>query len=51
MENDDNNEKSFHPVVTRLSIDSPPNKTTYFVGETFDPTGMVVRVHFNNGTL
>lgn len=50
MENDDNNEKSFHPVVTRLSIDSPPNKTTYFVGETFDPTGMVVRVHFNNGT-
>lgn len=29
--------------VVRIEIETPPNKTVYAVGESFDPTGMVVR--------
>ena len=32
-----------------ISITTPPAKTEYFVGETFDPTGMVVQATFSNG--
>lgn len=33
-----------------IVIETPPNKTTYIAGETFDPTGMVVRAYYSNGT-
>lgn len=34
-----------------ISITTPPTKTTYTEGDTFDPTGMVVTMSFNNGAL
>ena len=39
-----------NPVeVTGISINTAPDKTTYFVGETFDPTGLSLLVTYNNG--
>lgn len=38
------------PIISYIFIATPPNKTTYFVGELFDPTGMVVKAHYTNGT-
>lgn len=37
-------------MISYIFIATPPNKTTYFVGEFFDPTGMVVKAHYTNGT-
>lgn len=34
-----------------IKIVSPPSKTTYFVGEKFDKTGMEVEVEFTDGTI
>ena len=34
---------------TSISITTPPTKTTYVEGETFDATGMVVVVNYNTG--
>ena len=36
-------------TITGLSIEKKPNKTSYFVGESFDPTGMKINAIFNNG--
>ena len=36
--------------VVRIEIETPPNKTVYAVGESFDPTGMVVRAYYSNLT-
>lgn len=36
------------PMISYIYIATPPNKTTYFVGELFDPTGMVIK--FFNGS-
>lgn len=36
--------------VESLKIDTPPTKTTYGVSETFDPTGMVVKAVYTDGT-
>ena len=35
---------------TSIEILTPPNKTTYLPGETFNPTGMVVRVNYADNT-
>ena len=35
---------------TGISITTPPTKTSYFVGDTFDSTGMVVTAKYNNNT-
>ena len=32
-----------------ISVTTPPNKTEYFVGETFNPSGMVVTADFGDG--
>ena len=37
--------------VTSFTINTPPTKTAYFVGETFDPTGLVVDVTYDDGTV
>lgn len=37
------------PKVTSIEITSPPAKTTYTEGDTFDPTGMVVTANYENG--
>ena len=36
--------------VESLSITTAPKKTTYNVGETFDPTGMIIQATLNNNT-
>lgn len=35
--------------VASISITTPPTKTTYLAGETFDPAGMVVKATYSNG--
>ena len=40
-----------NPVeVTGIEINTLPDKTQYFTGETFDPTGLTLTVSYNNGT-
>lgn len=36
-------------VLTRIAITTKPTKLDYAVGETFDPTGMVVTAYYSNG--
>lgn len=36
--------------LKNIEIITPPNKTSYFEGENFDKTGMVVRANFNDNT-
>ena len=36
--------------LTDISLVSPPNKTTYAVGESLDLTGLVIRLTYNDGS-
>lgn len=36
-------------VITGITVTTPPIKTTYFIGETFDPTGMKVSFVYASG--
>ncbi len=36
--------------LTALSITTPPTKTTYYVGESFNPAGMVVTATYSDGS-
>ena len=36
--------------LNSIEIATPPNKTTYFEGENFDKTGMVIRANYNSRT-
>ena len=42
------NEKEEEPVLTGIKITTTPTKTTYKVGESFDPTGMVVTAFYDS---
>ncbi len=37
-------------TLTGIEISTAPTKTTYYAGDTFDATGMVVTAHYNNGS-
>ena len=37
-------------VPTGITVKTAPNKTEYFVGDSYDGTGLVVNVTYNNGT-
>ena len=37
-------------AVSGISIHTQPNRSTYRVGESFDPAGMVIEVTYTNGT-
>ena len=39
----------FPEAVSYISVKTPPTKTSYFVGEVFDPTGLVLNVKYNSG--
>lgn len=39
------------PTYDSLVIDTPPTKTSYTYGETFDPTGMVVKAQYVMGGI
>lgn len=36
--------------VTRLEVTHTPTKTRYFVGETFDSTGLIITAYYNDNT-
>lgn len=36
--------------LANIEITTPPTKTSYFEGQNFDKTGMVVKANYNNGT-
>jgi hypothetical protein len=38
------------PTATGIFVDTLPTKTTYYEGESFDKTGMVVKVAYDDGT-
>ncbi len=38
------------PELENIEITTPPSKTSYYVGENFDKTGMVVKAKYNDGT-
>lgn len=38
------------PTLQSIGVTTQPNKTEYFVGDTFDPTGMVVTAYYSNNT-
>lgn len=42
---------SSSPKMESLTIATPPNKTVYKSGETFDPTGMVVVANYGEGLM
>lgn len=41
---------SLSNTIERIELLQGPNKTAYQPGELFDPTGMIVRLHYSNGT-
>lgn len=40
----------FDESLKNIEIDTPPTKTSYFEGEDFDKTGMVVKANYNSKT-
>ena len=38
-------------ALTSISIDTAPTKVSYIAGQTFDPAGMVVTAHYENGAV
>lgn len=37
-------------VLTELTISTPPTRTEYFVGDTFEIAGLTLTAHYSNGT-
>lgn len=37
-------------LATRIEVSHMPTKTRYFVGETFDSTGLIITAHYNDNT-
>ena len=37
-------------TLDHIAVTTPPTKTAYFSGETFNPAGMVVTAHYNDGS-
>lgn len=37
--------------LASISVQTPPTKTEYVVGESFDPTGLVITLQYNNGDI
>lgn len=42
--------KEYYPTMIGINIKKQPNKVKYYVGEVFDPTGMVVNAVYDNDT-
>jgi len=38
------------PTLSSISVQTPPTKTTYTAGETFDPTGLVITRTYSSGS-
>ena len=51
FKNDSAHLMAFGSAIERLEITAQPEKTTYAVGETFDPTGMTVTAYYVNGAV
>lgn len=37
-------------TLTSIAVTGTPNKTSYYAGETFDPTGVTIRAYYSNST-
>lgn len=37
-------------TLTSIAVTGTPTKTSYFAGETFDPTGVTIRAYYSNST-
>ena len=37
-------------AVSKISLQSNPNKTTYYLGDTFDPSGLSIQVDYTDGS-
>ena len=37
-------------ITSGIAVTTQPTKTTYFIGEAFNPAGMVVTAHYNDGS-
>ena len=49
IKNDSTYMMAIGPTIEKVEITTPPDRTTYSVGETFDPTGMKVTATYSNG--
>ncbi len=49
FKNDSGYLMAFGPSVESLEVTAPPRRTSYRVGETFNPSGMVVTLTYSNG--
>jgi hypothetical protein len=38
------------PNLVSIEVETPPNKTTYRLGELFNPSGMIVRAYYDDGS-
>lgn len=36
--------------ISRIQVSNPPSKTTYYVGESLNTSGMVLRIEYNDGS-
>ena len=45
-----NNGSTRQKTLERIEVITEPTKTTYIIGEEFDPTGMVVTAYYDDGT-
>ncbi len=50
FKNDSANLMALTSTVKRITVAQGPEKTAYTAGEDFDPTGMLLTVHYSNGT-
>ncbi len=49
IKNDSTYMMAIGPTIEKVEITTPPDRTTYSIGETFDPTGMKVTATYSNG--
>ena len=49
IKNDSTYMMAIGPTIDKVEITTPPDRTTYSVGEVFDPTGMKVTATYSNG--
>ena len=48
--NNDDDDEPAAPVLERIGVTENPSVMTYVVGQTFDPTGMVVTAYYSDGS-
>lgn len=47
---DNDDEPPAPPEIESITVTKSPNKTAYVVGQTFDPSGLTLEIHYGDGT-